>query len=135
MPTPHACRCQQRVCNRYVWRIPLRVFLCCTTNGRIRHPMLQSAAQVVHTISSPVFQRRSPLCHSSVLLGMQGGEQPGTGGAYSCLCKPIESNKDLFGQRISRQKITSEETWTEFQGEVHSHRGKLASPASFHPQF
>lgn len=54
-------------------------------------------------------------------------------GAYSCLCKPIESNKDLFGQQISRQKITSEETWTEFQVEVH--RGKLASPASFHPQF
>ena len=77
MPVLQTCRtasrCRQRVCNRDTGRIPLRdlVFLCCIMNGRIKHPILESAAQVIHKTSSTVFWGTNPLCHSSALLGMQ----------------------------------------------------------------
>lgn len=88
-----ASRC--RVCNRDAERIPPRdfLFLCCVMNGRIKHPTLVSAAQVIHISSSPVFWERKPLCRSSVLLGMQWEGQPVNRDASPHLCKLIKAVK------------------------------------------
>lgn len=101
-----ASRCRQRVCNRDAGRIPLRdlVLLCCIINGRIKHPTLGSAAQVIHKAPGAVLRGRNHLCHSSALLGVQREKQPVKRDASPRLCELIESSKGLFGPRVSRQK-------------------------------
>lgn len=73
----------------------------CIMNGRIQHPALQTAAQVVSKISSAVFWGRNPFRHSSALLGYA---VRGKRDASSRLCKLLESSKDLFGRWVSKQK-------------------------------
>lgn len=101
-----ASRCT--VCNRGVERIPPRdlVSLCCVTNGRMKHPTLEPAAQVIHKSSSLVFWERNPLCHSSVLLSNQWEKQPVNRDASSHLRKLIKAVKIyLVSQSPDKEKI------------------------------